>query len=234
MGNTKQELITAVSAGFVGQQKILAEMSVGDLMWVNANPIESMNLFVNAVENRRDKVCKNILLKKIKYKKLLWQKGLRKKHKVVENYDGTISVWLDCIQIDWSQPNHRLFSLILRTEGQDKYINLDIVAEMPRVERLTILHEIVFFKSDHFLSSSRLEQEFRQREVSAVDPFLLVKINEIFPEFMNKYPNGTQWQNKHGEWCNIIFRSHGHQSVVVDWSDNGNWSNIWWFGGLRR
>ncbi len=54
---TKQQLITRVSAGFVSQQGMLTKMSVRDLEWVSENPTETMQIFMEAVKNRPQQTC---------------------------------------------------------------------------------------------------------------------------------------------------------------------------------
>lgn len=156
---------------------------------------------------------------------ILWQNG---SHKVVKNDDGTVSVWVDCDQIDWAQSNQAAID----ATGRNQYTDSEVVAEMPRGEKLTGIAEVVFRKYGCYLSDEKLDERMAEHGEPMISPFLQAKINELFPEFADKYPNGTHWEN--AGWCYAAFsRWGGEPGVSVSRGDDG-WGDSWWFGRLRK
>lgn len=157
---------------------------------------------------------------------ILWQNG---PHKIVENDNGTVSAWIDCDQIDWSQSNEEA----LRATGFSQAVNSDVVAKMPKGEKLTGINEFVFCNCGYCMSNHRLSEKFTKNNW-VISPFIQIKINELFPELADKYPNGTSWRDSNGEWFYIAFnRWVDGRSVRVGRSDY-DWSVGWWFGGLPQ
>ena len=157
---------------------------------------------------------------------ILWQNG---PHRVVKNDDGTVSAWMDCNQIDWSQPNQ----LALVATGRNQYASFGVVAEMPRGEKFTGIVEVIFRKYGCPLSDQGLAEK-TAKHGSLISPFFQTKINKIFSKLADEHPNGTYWQDASGKWCYIAFNYwDGERYVEVD-QNNNDWIGNWWFGVLPK
>jgi hypothetical protein len=111
--------------------------------------------------------------------------------------------------------------------------DLSILKNIPRGEGDEVA--VQFFKLDRWVSDDLLALEYQKRGLTP-DPYAQAAVNEANPDFAIKYKNGTQWKDKHGNWCRIIFYGGGGQSdssVRVIYSGNAGWDNGWWIGGVR-
>ncbi len=163
----------------------------------------------------------------LKQNNILWKNG---PHKVVDNNNGTVSAWVDCDQIDWTQFNQDALDNVNWTQR----IKSEVVSEMPRGGKLTGIVEVVFRNYDHHLSNKDLDDKMAEHGETMISPFFQTKINEIFPELSYKYPNGSHWKDKGDNWYYATFLWWGVKRLVhVDHGGNG-WYFSWWFGGFRK
>jgi hypothetical protein len=120
----------------------------------------------------------------------------------------------------------------LEATGRNPYVNDEVVANMPRGEGDET--EVIFFKVGRFLSDDDLEKEYELRGLKHADPYSVAKANEDDPTFADDHPNGTHWRDENGKWCFVTFDGWGG-GRYVDCSRNDNdWSDSWWFAGLRK
>lgn len=126
---------------------------------------------------------------------------------------------------------------MLDATGRKQYTDRKVVDAMPHGEGVET--DVYFFKprpeayKDGFISDDRLEEEFEFYSLKP-DPYAQAAVNEADPAFADKYSNGTHWQNADGRWCSAAFaRWSDRRSVRVRRRD-GDWSDDWWFAGVRK
>ena len=96
------------------------------------------------------------------------------------------------------------------------------------------VQEVHFFKLDRLISDNDLETEYASRGLAPADPFALAAVNEADPAFADERPNCTHWKDKGGNWCYSAFnRFYDERDVDIDRFDF-DWSDRWWFAGLRK
>ena len=79
-----------------------------------------------------------------------------------------------------------------------------------------------------------MEKEYELRGFKPADPYLLAADNEADPAFADEKRNSTHWKNAKGKWCLAAFdRWYYGRGVRVGRGD-GDWSDGWWFAGLRK
>lgn len=120
----------------------------------------------------------------------------------------------------------------LDATGRTQYTNDSVVRRMPRGEGEEV--EVYLFPVRCDISDDDLEKEFALRSLKPVDPYTLAAVNESDPAFADSHPNATHWQDSDGKWCHAAFgRWGGVRNVYVNRHDN-DWSDVWWFAGLRK
>src|SRR5512133_1396126 len=121
--------------------------------------------------------------------------------------------------------------------GRVQYTDRKVVENM--ITAPATLTEIMFFKLDLSkrggkISDDDLTNEYNIRGLEPVDPISLAAMNEAFPAFADKKPNGTHWRSTDGNWCFAAFDHWGgKRSVHVNRDDDG-WDDSWWFAGVRK
>jgi hypothetical protein len=66
------------------------------------------------------------------------------------------------------------------------------------------------------------------------DPMAQAAFNQANPEFADKCPNNTQWQNEAGEFCCALWDGwHGNRRVLVN-EFSGGWSDRWFACGVSK
>ncbi len=121
----------------------------------------------------------------------------------------------------------------LDATGRTQYIDKKVVNAMPRGEGVEV--EVVFFKVGHYISDDNLEKAFDQRGLNPVDPYTLAAVNEADATFADEHPNGTHWKDADGNWCFATFsRWYGERNVGVFRDYGRDWSDSWWFAGVRK
>lgn len=95
---------------------------------------------------------------------------------------------------------------------------------------------VEFFRCGRKISNENLAKEYKKLGLRPADPYEIAAVNEADPHLADKYPNGTHWRNKKGRWCFIAFNPIDGlryiRRVFVRYQE-GTWSDIWWFGGVR-
>lgn len=125
----------------------------------------------------------------------------------------------------------------IEATGRAQYMDRKVVDAMPKGEGDEV--EIVFFKPDlstrkGYISDDSLDKEFDLRGLKPADPISVAAVNEADPAFADKKPHGTHWKDANGNWCFAAFRRwHGKRWVNVRRNDN-DWSDGWWFAGVRK
>ncbi len=116
--------------------------------------------------------------------------------------------------------------------GRNKYLTNDAIKTMPRGEGDEAY--VIFFKLGREVSDADLDKEYELRDLKPADPYTLAAVNEADPAFADEHPNGTHWQDVHGNWCYAAFgRWRDERHVGVYRIDDG-WGDHWWFAGLRK
>jgi len=125
----------------------------------------------------------------------------------------------------------------LEATGRAQYTDRKVVDAMPKGEGDEV--EVAFFKPDlsernGYISDDDLEKEFELRGLKPADPVSVAAVNEADPTFADEKPHGTHWKDAKGNWCCATFdRWDGKREVNV--LRNGlDWSDSWWFAGVRK
>ena len=120
----------------------------------------------------------------------------------------------------------------LDATGHKQYTNNDVVAAMPKGAGGEA--EVHFFKLDRYISDNDLEDEYASRGLKPADPYSLAAVNEADPAFADEHPNSTHWKDAKGKWCFATFyRWRDERELGVDRNDS-DWSDRWWFAGVRK
>lgn len=122
----------------------------------------------------------------------------------------------------------------LKATGRNLYLNDSVADVMPNGTAKET--EVVFFKLDRYIDDNDLEKEYELRGLTPVDPFSLAAVNEADPAFADTYPNGTHWKDAKDSWCFAAFDRggwSGSRYVRVSRFDD-DWSDGWWFAGVRK
>lgn len=125
----------------------------------------------------------------------------------------------------------------LDATNRAQYTDRKVVDSMPKGEGDEV--EVVFFKPDlsqrnGFISDDDLEKEFELRGLKPADPVSVAAVNEADPAFADEKPHGTHWKDAKGNWCCATFnRWRDERGVHVSRYDR-DWSDYWWFAGVRK
>jgi hypothetical protein len=125
----------------------------------------------------------------------------------------------------------------LDATGRAQSTDSEVVDAMPKGEGDEA--EVVFFKPDlsnrnGYISDDDLEKEYELRALKPADPVSVAAVNEADPTFADEHPHGTHWKDAKGNWCYATFRRWGDgRRVGVD-RDGSDWSDRWWFAGVRK
>ena len=90
--------------------------------------------------------------------------------------------------------------------GEDK----TVVETMPRGEGVQE-EDVYFFKPEGFIDDSDQLREYQLRRLEPADPYLLMAVNEHYPDFVRSHPNTVHWQHG-GYW---YFMTFNIDTVVV-------------------
>ncbi|MBP9766085.1 MAG: hypothetical protein KBD12_02575 [Candidatus Pacebacteria bacterium] len=91
----------------------------------------------------------------------------------------------------------------VKVTGRVQYLNDTVVAEMPSGSEEEIEIHFIPFKKQ--ISPDNLDLEVDELGFKFVDPVALCAANEQDPDFANEHPNVTQWRDKKGKSCYLIF-----------------------------
>lgn len=122
----------------------------------------------------------------------------------------------------------------INATGRRQSVDNDIVSTMPKgvVEGRV---EVVFFKVNHYVCWSNVDQEFELRDLKPADPYSLLKVNEDDPSFADTLPNFTYWKDAKNRWCFLKFGTYdGVRYVTIDHFSRGWCRNEWLFAGVRK
>ncbi len=90
-----------------------------------------------------------------------------------------------------------------------------------------------FFPIKKRLTSVQFASELEKRNLKP-DPMAQTAFNQADPEFADKYPNGTQWQDQAGNFCYAFWRGwRGSRAVSVVESSDG-WGGGWFACGVSK
>lgn len=113
--------------------------------------------------------------------------------------------------------------------GRVKYVNPEVVAEMPDGEDEEV--DVGFFPL-HSYTSARDVQKLIAEHGLVSDPRAVAKANEDDPSFGDTRPNATQWVDDKGRHCYLACSQWGDGKRNVSVHRNeGDWDDCWWFGG---
>ena len=126
----------------------------------------------------------------------------------------------------------RTFQEALEATKRNLYLDKNVVLHTPKAEGD---FEGIFVNLGRNVDCDKLDDELGKLGLELiVDPQGLADLNASDPEFADKYPNGTQWKNKEGKYCCVIFDrwSGGCGVGVAQCGDY--WDVAWWFPCRRK
>ncbi len=125
----------------------------------------------------------------------------------------------------------------IEATGRAQYTDPKVVDAMPKGEGDET--EVVFFKPDlsqrnGFIPDDDLDKEYELRGLKPADPISVAAVNEADPAFADEKPHGTHWKDAEGNCCYAAFRRWYDVRRVSVSRDDDDWSDYWWFAGVRR
>lgn len=119
------------------------------------------------------------------------------------------------------------FTKQLQDAGWNTYVDEDVLKTGPdqtgTIETFTV---------GKYLSDADLEKEYESRGLVPASPEQLVEY--VHPDFKEKYL-GTHWKDEDGNWCFAAFSRWGGDERGVSVHRGGSdWSDRWWFAGVRK
>lgn len=113
----------------------------------------------------------------------------------------------------------------------EQYLDEAIVSGIPlgTEEEVTLY----FFPIKKEMTCTKYADALESRGLKP-DPIAQATFNNGAPNFADKHPNGTQWQNKSGVFCCAFWRGwgSGHGVYVVQCRDD--WDGEWLACGVRK
>ncbi len=122
----------------------------------------------------------------------------------------------------------------------------ELLSSSPRYSKTgTKVVEVSFFESplpaSRFIDHETIAKEYKKHNLKPADLHSFVAINREDKWFCMSKPNGTQWQNKSGEWCVAEF--YGKTGVIFyRWFDfwfqmnqgghDHRYNSASWFAGI--
>lgn len=110
-----------------------------------------------------------------------------------------------------------------------------VVEYMPHGEGKEVV--VSFFKLNHTVGYSELEEEYKSRGLKHADPYSVAAVNEAYPAFSDDHPNTTQWTDSNNNWCIAAFgallSNPGERILSVRFRHKA-WEQGWWFAGIRK
>lgn len=95
--------------------------------------------------------------------------------------------------------------------------------------------EVFFFNLGRHVSDNDLEKAYVVRGLAPCDVYTFSKVNENDLSFAKDHPNGTHWKDASGRWCYAVCAYDGDQQRIhIDLQIEGDWSDNWWFAGVRK
>ena len=127
----------------------------------------------------------------------------------------------------------------LDATGRKQYVNESVLIEMPN--GIAEEADVVLWKPGYYVSAADFEEEYEKMskvlgyEIVPVDLATLAALNEEDPAFADQRPNCTQHKNAKGKYNFATFGRWlgGERRVDVDQSGS-DWSDDWWFAGVRK
>lgn len=111
------------------------------------------------------------------------------------------------------------------------YCDEKVLAEMPGKQK----GKLEFFTLGKYVFDDELEKEYQKRGLVPADPYSLAEYHQKNPKFYDeKRFTATHWKNADGKWCYAAFRRWDDVRSVVVGRDDDDWSDGWWFGGVRE
>ncbi len=120
----------------------------------------------------------------------------------------------------------------IKATGRNQYLTDSVVKAMPQGKGEET--EVIFFKLGRQVSDADLDKEYELRGLKPADPYSQAAVNEVDPAFADEHPNGTHWKNADGKWCFATFYRFDDDRSVYVYFDDDDWSDSWWFAGVRK
>lgn len=119
----------------------------------------------------------------------------------------------------------------------------NVVVTMPRGEGDEV--EVVFFRLElePGRSGDDLDKEFASRDLVTADPFAVMAINEVDPNFHADHSHSTFWRDANGDWCTLMFGSYlsepyaligGREFHASASRGRMGWGGNHWYAGQRK
>jgi hypothetical protein len=112
-----------------------------------------------------------------------------------------------------------------------QFLNKTVVAGIPLgTEEEVTLH---FFPIRKHMTCDQYAAALESRGLKP-DPMAQAAFNQANPDFADKYPNGTQWQNKVGKFCCAVWGVwRGNRAVHVN-GHGSDWNGSWFACGVSK
>ncbi len=120
---------------------------------------------------------------------------------------------------------------MLKATKRTEYVNDSVVEVIPAGNGNEV--EVKFFNLKKYASPAEVAAAYEKYNL-VPDVYAVAAVNELDPEFSDKYPNAVQWQDKNGNWCYGAFNRDGDERGVGVRRDAYGWPGVWWFGGVPK
>ena len=112
-----------------------------------------------------------------------------------------------------------------------QYVDDSVIMTMPKGEGVEV--DVYFFDLDYDPTADQLDREMELRSLKP-DPIALAAVNEADPAFADDRPNVTQWRDKKGNACFVLFRRRSDERNMVVRRDGDFWALRHRFSGVRK
>ena len=126
-----------------------------------------------------------------------------------------------------------------RCHRRVQYTDRKVVDSMPKGEGDEV--EVVLFKPEPWeyiksgcISDDDLKKAYERRNSKPADPYSVAAVNEADPTFADEKPQGTRWKDAKGQLVFRRVRPLVRRAQVSVLRLGFDWSDGWWFAGVRK
>ncbi|MBX4195418.1 hypothetical protein KW796_00470 [Candidatus Parcubacteria bacterium] len=106
------------------------------------------------------------------------------------------------------------------------------VDSMPRGEGEEV--DVIFYRLSSEMSDEYIEEAYGHEHKT--DPYAVLAVHQLKPDFFHAHPGGTYWKDVAGNWCHLMIT--GRRSSQYLYAEQGNagigWASDVWLGFVRK